>query len=142
MTPQQLIAKGGLYFERITQGMEAYQWESRYMGPAEAKQFLAKLWRENGRENAFAECYYPFLERESQERVLSVLSGQEQAYLEALAAKENELILPLDERLLDIAVSLNDKEMLFFTFYFTGNPCTVWGNYKQEYLIFTPRKKI
>lgn len=136
MTPQQLIEKGGLYFERITQGMEQYHWESRYLSAGMAKQFLMDLWQKNG--DAYVECYYPFLERESQKKVLSVLSGEQQDYLEALVTGGGELIQPLNEQFLDIAVSLNDKEMLFFTFYFTKNPCTVWGNYKQEYLIFTP----
>lgn len=138
MTPQQLTEKGGLYFERITQGMERYRWESRYLSPAMARQLLRELWQENGDTDAYVECYYPFLERESQEKVLSVLTGEQQSYLETLAEQKEELILPLDENLLDIAISLNDREMLFFTFYFTKNPCTVWGNYKQEYIIFTP----
>lgn len=138
MTPQELTARGGLYFERITQGMERCHWESRYLSPVMAKQFLMGLWQENGNTDAYVECYYPYLERESQEKVLSVLTQEQQAYMEELAAKEDGLIHRLDEKLLDIAISLNDKEMLFFTFYFTGKPCTVWGNYKQEYIIFTP----
>ena len=47
------------------------------------------------------------------------------------------VIFPLEEQLLKIAVTLNEKEMLFSTFYFIGEETsTWWGNYNQEYIIF------
>jgi len=48
------------------------------------------------------------------------------------------VVFPLDEQLLKIAAKLNEKEILFSTFYFVGNQAsTWWGNYNREYLIFT-----
>jgi glycerophosphoryl diester phosphodiesterase len=141
MTPKELIAQGGLYFEKIQNGMTDYQWESRFFSPQMAEEYLRKLWRENGKDNSFVDCYFPFLEEESKERVLSVLDGRQQEYLNSLTFEKGDFLTVLDEELLSIAVALIDKEMLFFSFYFTKNPCTVWGNYKQEYLIFTKKEE-
>ncbi len=141
MTPEQLKLKGGIYFERIQQGMSLYNWESQFFSPRMAENYLRKLWIENGAEDSFVDCYYPFLEEESQEKVLSVLTKEQQEYLIGLAKGQRDLLVPLNEDLLKIAVTLNDTEMLFFTFYFTKNSCTIWGNYKQEYLIFTKKEE-
>lgn len=140
MTPEQLKLKGGIYFERIQQGMSLYNWESQFFSPRMAENYLRKLWIENGPEDSFVDCYYPFLEEESQEKVLSVLSEEHQEYMRNLAKNQSDIMVPLDEDLLKIAVALNDTEMLFFTFYFTKNPCTIWGNYKQEYIIFSQKE--
>ena len=142
MTPEQLKEKGGIYFERIQQGMSSYHWESEFFSPRMAENYLRKLWMENGLEDSFVDCYYSFLEEESQEKVLSVLSPEQQEYLRNLAKNQQDLIVPLSEELLKIAITLNDTAMLFFTFYFTKNPCTIWGNYKQEYLIFTKKEEV
>ena len=117
--------------------MTDYHWESRYFSPGKAEAFIRQLWEKNGRGNAFVDCYFPFLEEESQEMVLAALSLEQQEYLKKLTMEKEDLFLPLDDTLLSIAVTLNDKELLFFSFYFTKEPCTVWGNYKQEYVIFT-----
>jgi len=140
MTPEQLKEKGVIYFERIQQGMSLYHWESQFFSPRMAEKYLRELWIENGPEHSFVDCYYSFLEEESQEMVLSVLSPDQQEYLRNLAKSQQDLMLPLSEELLKIAITLNDTEMLFFTFYFTKTPCTIWGNYKQEYLVFTKKE--
>lgn len=139
MTPEQIQKMGGIYFDKIQNGMTAYDWESQYFSPRMADQFLRKLWKENGEDSSFVDCYFPFLEQESQERVLSVLNEKQQAYLKEISREQQELLLPLSDELMEIALLLIDREMLFFSFYFTKTPCTIWGNYKQEYLIF--RKK-
>lgn len=137
MTREELIKKGGIYFGKIQNGMTDYHWESRYFSPGKAADFIRQLWEKNGKENAYVDCYFPFLEEESQEMVLEALSLEQQEYLKKLTVGKDDLFLPLDDMLLSIAVTLNDKELLFFSFYFTKEPCTVWGNYKQEYVIFT-----
>lgn len=141
MTREELTARGGIYFEKIQNGMSEYEWESRYLSPRMAQRYLRELWEKNGTENSFVDCYYPFLESESQERVLEALNPQQQEYLKNLPQEENHLFFPLDEELLTIGTELNDRELLFFSFYFTKEPCTIWGNYKQEYLIFTPKQE-
>lgn len=138
MTPEELISRGGIYFDKIQKGMTEYDWESTFLSPRMAEEFLRDLWNKNGDGYSFVDCYYPFLEQESKERILSVLNQEQQAYLKKLEEKKDGLLQPLDEQLLSIAITLNDREMLFFSFYFLKEPCTIWGNYKQEYLIFRP----
>lgn len=141
MTPEELVSRGGIYFEKIQNGMMDYAWESMFFSPRMADQYIRKLWEENGEGYSFVDCYYPFLEKESRERILSVLSEDQQTYLEGMMEGKRDLLVPLDEQILSIALELNDREMLFFSFYFLKTPCTIWGNYKQEYLIFrTPDK--
>lgn len=140
MTPEELKARGGIYFDKIQNGMAEYDWDSQFFSPRMAQNYLRKLWEENGPENSFVDCHYPFLEKESQEKVLAVLKPEQQEYLKRMAEKDCDLLQMLDEELLSIATTLNDREMLFFSFYFTKNPCTIWGNYKQEYLIFQRKK--
>lgn len=50
-----------------------------------------------------------------------------------------EIIFPMEEKLLRIVTKLNQQEMLFSTIYFTGERSarsTWWGNYKGEYVAF------
>lgn len=140
MTAEELKKRGGLYFEKIQEGWAACDWEQMYLSPRMARDFLVRLREENGPENSFVDCYYPYLEEESKEKVRQALTAEEAAYLDALPAVKEELIFPLDDMLLAIATKLNDRELLFFTFYFTRDPLTMWGNYKQEYICFRPRK--
>lgn len=140
MTPSELKEKGGIYFDKIQQGMSAYQWESKFFNSKMAKEFIRKLWNVNGDENSYVDCYYKYLEQESKERIRSVLTEEQRKYLLQMEKEQEDLLIPLTSELLDLAVDLTDKEMLFFTFYFLKNPCTIWGNYKQEYVIFYPQQ--
>lgn len=121
--------------------MSLYQWESRYLSQPMAENYLRELMEQNGEGNAFVDVYYPYLEEESKQQVREVLDPEDGAYLDSLTDSGEGVIVPLNERLLRIATILNEKEMLFFTFYFTGIPCTIWGNYKQEYLCFREKKQ-
>lgn len=140
MTAEELKKQGGLYFENIQEGWNTCDWEQMYLSPKMARSFLLELREKNGPENSFADCYYPYLEEESREKVRQALTSEEAAYLDGLPAAKENLIFPLDDMMLAIGTKLNDRELLFFTFYFTGDPLTVWGNYKQEYICFRPKK--
>lgn len=141
MTPSELQQKGGIYFDKIQQGMSEYAWESKFFSSQMAKDYIRNLWKENGDEHSFVDCYYKFLEKESKDRILQVLTEEQQKYLQELEKNQQDLLVPLTEELLNLAVDLTDKEMLFFTFYFLKNPCTIWGNYKQEYVLFYPKQE-
>ena len=142
MTPLELKQKGGIYFDKIQQGMSEYAWESKFLSSQMAKEYIRNLWKENGDENSFVDCYYKFLEQESKDKILNVLNEKQKQYLTRLEKEQKDLLVPLTEELLELAVNLTDSEMLFFTFYFLKMPCTIWGNYKQEYVIFYPQQGI
>ena len=109
MTPQELVARGGIYFEKIQNGMSEYAWESQYFSPRMADRYIRELWKKNGDEGSYVDCYYPFLEQESKDRILSVLQPQQQEYLKNLEEKGSELMVPLDEEILSIALELIDR---------------------------------
>ena len=147
MKPEDLNALGAIYFENLSQGLqnpERYLFETRRMAGQAACRAVRERWEALGRERAFCDFYYFRLEQEARERVESVLTEDERKYLEKLGkgSPADEIIFPLDEKLLSIAARLNETEMLFSTFYFTGpveERSTWWGNYHQEYLIFRER---
>lgn len=139
MTLEELKKLGGLYVERVTDGFAQYDSRITHMGEREAAAYMRRLREENGADGAFVDFYYHFLDDDAKQRVLSVLDGEQQAYVRGMDSDSRDLIYPLSDELIDIAARLNDREMLFCTVYFTRTPCTLWGNYKQEYVIFTPR---
>ena len=87
MTAEELKKRGGLYFEKIQEGWAACDWEQMYLSPRMARDFLVRLREENGPENSFVDCYYPYLEEESKEKVRQALTAEEAAYLDALQAE-------------------------------------------------------
>ena len=77
-----------------------------------------------------------------------ILNDREREYLRQIGAggqtEKDDIIFPLDETLLSIVTKLNAAGMLFSTIYFTGaagERSTWWGNYKEEYIIFSDKEK-
>lgn len=69
-------------------------------------------------------------------------SSQEESQPDS--SKEAPIIFSMDEMLLSITTKLNEQEVLFSTIYFAGERgkrSTWWGNYNQEYVVFTDREE-
>lgn len=141
LTIDQLKAAGAIYLEHIQNGFEHYDYKIIRWNQEEALEHIRKLWLLNGPEHSFTDFYYYRLENEAKKKVDSVLNEQEMKYLKGISCSWEEIIFPLDEVLLNIIVNLNYSEMLFSTLYFTKEPCTLWGNYNGEYVIFQPKYK-
>lgn len=132
--------ENAIYFSNIKQGFHSYDNEIVWMGEKEAFDFFRRKWKEAKEESVYADFYYSRLEERSKEIVDQVLSEEEQQYVRGLA---DQIIYPLDEKLLKIITRLNARKILFSTIYFTGEArerSTWWGNYNQEYIVF--REKI
>lgn len=138
MSREELIAEGALYFEHIQQGFDNFKFRSLYMDGEEAFHYLKELWIKNGKKHAFVDFYYAVLEQDSRDMILRNLTEEEKQYVKELCGNTEDIYFPLDERLLRIITKLNDREILFSTVYFTKEPCTVWGNFKQQYVEFFP----
>lgn len=136
MTEKDISGAGGIYFEKITEGFEQYQYKIIKLNQKQAFFFLQGLGEKNGKEAAFMDFYYSRLDDESAKKIHAVLSPEEFACLEKCKKETNSLFVPLDSELMRIHLKLNEKELLFSSFYFTAYPCTVWGSYNQEYIIF------
>lgn len=136
MTEKGICEAGGIYFANITEGLEDYDYEILQMKAGEAEVFLNSLLDENGENRAYADFYYGKLEAESQARVDEMLDEAVCGYLHDLKAKTEELFVPLTRELLSLFVQLNEQEVLFSSFYFLKYPCTIWGNYNKQYVVF------
>lgn len=96
---------------------------------------------EESRRKGIPGFYYYVLEEKAAEKVRSVLSEEEIQYLRELDHREGDVIFPAEDRLIRIAASLNESEMLFSTFYVVekdGAASIWWGNYRGEYEKFFP----
>ena len=120
------------------------------MDEKRAYDHFKSLKKEYGADHSFADFYYFRLDEESREMVDELLTADEMDYLQIIRPfpeeTEEEIIFPLDDRLLQIIVRLNAREMLFSTIYFVqpdpeGRRRTSWwGNYGHEYICFRDRK--
>ena len=150
MTAEELKEQGAIYFEKITEGFRSYADVKLVMDEKRAYDHFKSLKKEYGADHAFADFYYFRLDEESREMVDELLTADEMDYLQIIRPfpeeTEEEIIFPLDDRLLQIIVRLNVREMLFSTIYFVqpdpeGRRRTSWwGNYGHEYICFRDRK--
>ncbi|MCI5900590.1 MAG: hypothetical protein MRZ69_09645 [Lachnospiraceae bacterium] len=140
MVKEDLLEKGALYFDHIQQGFEKYDFQTLYMDGDKAFDYLEELWIKNGKEHSFVDFYYVTLEQSSKDMILDALEEEERRYIEKLCGDGESIYFPMDETLLRIITKLNDREILFSTCYFTKEPRTLWGNFKQEYVEFVPKK--
>ena len=144
MTIAELKKANALYVENIRQGFDRYAWEVYTLNELQAYETLLEEWKRGNCKNAFADFYYFTLRPAERERVDSVLTEREKAYLDSIRPAEGkeaeEILFPLTCMLLSLLVKLNACEMLFSTVYFTQNRSTWWGNYNQGYVVFTERK--
>lgn len=140
MVKEDLLEKGALYFDYIQQGFEKYDFQTLYMDGDKAFDYLEELWIKNGKEHSFVDFYYVTLEQSSKDMILDALEEEERRYIEKLCGDGESIYFPMDEMLLRIITKLNEREILFSTCYFTKEPRTLWGNFKQEYVEFVPKK--
>lgn len=146
MTTAELIEKGAIYVEKITEGLSDYTDVKLTMDEKKAFTHFKSLKKEYGAENAYTDFYYFRLDEEARAMVDGLLTDEEIAYLQILQPLsdevEDEIIFPLDDKMLKIVVKLNAQEMLFSTIYFVqpkadGRARTSWwGNYDHEYVCF------
>lgn len=139
MDADTLQKQGGIYMEQIRTGLLEYESEYKKMNRQEAYEVLYALWKNTFPNEAYVDFYYYQLEEDARRKVESLLT---EAEVEYLAEKEPALFFPLEEMLLEIVAKLNEAQMLFSTVYFLGKPgkrSTWWGNYGQEYIVFTDK---
>lgn len=130
-----MLQKGALWFERIEEGLDNYPYYFLEGTEEELLQDLKDLVIKNGYENSFVDFYYGRLSLEEKELVQKALTKDEIDYIYTLDFKDN-IYFPLDDKLLTLTVKLSTRELLFSTFYFCKNPCTVWGNYNKKFPVF------
>lgn len=143
MTTEELRQRGAIFFEKITEGFHDYADVKLVLDEKKALAHFKNLKKEYGAENSFTDFYYYRLDEDAREMVNELLTPEEQSYLSLLKPDdEEEIIFPLDDKLLKIIVKLNAEEMLFSTIYFVAGKAggrartTWWGNYEHGYICF------
>lgn len=142
---QELIAKDVIYIENIQNGFEDYAYEVLSLGKEAAKKLFLELREKNGKENSFLDFYYFVVKPEEREKIDELLSEKQIRYLrdyrenKLMGNVKEEIIFPMEDMLLEIAVTLNEKSALFSTMYFAKEKSTWWGNYEQKYVRFTEK---
>lgn len=144
MTIEELRDRGAIYFDKITEGFHAYADVKLVLDEKKAYSHFSNLRKEYGANRSFADFYYYRLDPDAREMVDEELTEQERSYLKLQVPEdvEEDIIFPLDDKLLKIIVKLNAKEILFSTIYFCGGDgagrprTTWWGNYDNEYICF------
>lgn len=143
MTTLELRQRGAIFFEKITEGLHDYADVKFVLDEKKALAHFKNLKKEYGAENSFADFYYYRLDEDAREMVDELLTEEERSYLSLVKPdSEDEIIFPLDDKLLKIIVKLNAEEMLFSTIYFVEGKAggrkrtTWWGNYEHAYICF------
>ncbi len=141
MTVKDLIKKGAIYFDDISEGFQLYQEIDMPMDEVQAAVRFRRLIEKNGPENCFADFYYFKVEQHARDYINAMLKEDELRYIESLRPEDPEvdIIFPLTVELLDIIVKLNASEAMFCTLYFTKDRSTWWGNYGKQYAVFIDR---
>lgn len=132
----QLKASGAIYLDNIQDGFDHYDYKVVTMNQEEAYESIKRLQIINETDNSYADFYYYRLDDEARKKVDAVLDVEEKEYLKVFSPKPEEIVFHLDDKLIGILIKLNYLEILFSSFYFTKEPCTMWGNYKHEYVVF------
>ncbi len=141
MTIDEFRSLGGLWISSAAAGLQEYGGEFSVMDGKAALDFFSREMEECGPKRSFTDFYYFGLDEEARRMADSVLTEADREYLRTMKeawSNPDELIFPLDSRLLSIAVRLNETEMLFSTFYFIKDreATAWWGNYAMQYVCF------
>ena len=143
MTTTQLQEQKAIYFTNILDGFAEYENETLLMDAKQAYDYFLEKRKQYGDSCSFADFYYFALEQDAREKVDTLLTEQDKAYLASIQPqtdKTEQLIFTLTDELLAIIVKLNEAGMLFSTIYFTPTETlcakTYWGNYGQQYVAF------
>lgn len=139
---EDLINKGGIYFKSITEGFDKYD---NYTLEGSEEEIFNEIYRfreENGVENSFVDFYYGILKEEEKERIKKILDKDNLSILSKYEELKEVVYLELNDEILKLTAKLNAREALFSTYYFTKNPCTIWGNYGLTYPVFINNDKL
>lgn len=133
---EQLKQAGAIYFNKIEEGFEQYPYHILEAEEEQLKNGLKEKIKQNGEGHCFVDFYYGRLDKKEKERVDAVLTKAQRAYIDRMQIGSDDLYFELTDELFEITFHLSVNECLFSTYYFTGNPSTVWSNYNKQLVVF------
>lgn len=143
ITKKELIEKGGIYLENIQQGFDSSKYDTQMLEgtPGELFEVVSAMRDDNGVANAYVDFYYGTLLPEEKASIRSMLSEESRKILDSMHFRNKVLFLKLTDEILQLTAELNEKELLFCTWYFCKSKSCVWGNYGRKYPCFVLRKE-
>jgi hypothetical protein len=133
VTKEQIIALGGIYFDNIQEGFDKYDYILMEETKEDIIEEIKSLRDLNGLEYSYVDFYYGKLTPEEKNKLKNGLSPSFIPILQRFENLKEAVIISLTDELLNLTAELNEKEILFSTYYFCKFPCTIWGNYNQKY---------
>ena len=135
ISPDTLQAQGGIYFDKVLQGVQNYSNTVCKWTADEVIDMVENMWKEKRYKAYYVDCYYFRLDPSEKEKANACLTQEELDYL--MLRQDTGLIFPLDHMLLRISAKWNQESLLFSTYYFVGeHPQTWWGDYRMQYIVF------
>lgn len=132
----EIKSNGCIFIENLNDGFNNRK--HYFIGGEESdlKDFLLIKIKENKQDNSYIDFYYYRLNDEEKENANSVLSDFEIEYLKNQNYNSDNIFFKLNPIIFEIAFKLSISEMLFSTFYFSEEPCTIWSNYNKQFIVF------
>ncbi len=136
VTREYILEDNGIYFENIEDGFATCA-TSIYVGsePAYIK-FLEKCIELNSEAHSYFDFYYYTLSADGKDRLHGFMTKEDEVLLDQLNTDSREIYFPLNKEILPLPARLTAREWFFSSFYFTKEPCLIWGNYDRRYPAF------
>jgi len=135
VTAEILREQGAILLEHVGDGFEKCAFFMIQGDAGKLQSFLEACLREN-LEEGYADFYYSRLTEEQKADFRAGLREEELQVLDRFVQQEDRIYYPLTEESLAFLADITARGWLFSTFYFTKQPCTVWGNYDGNYPVF------
>ena len=135
---EEIRKKGGIVIDNITEGFAKYDYEMLEKTAEEYIELILGLLKLNGEENSYFDFYYNRLNEEEKRFFRISLSVEEKSVFEKMQLDDG-IYYRLTEEIVPLLVGISFREVLFSSFYFCKEPCTIWGNYDKKFVMFKNR---
>lgn len=139
LSKEEFLNKGVIFADTIEEAFALYESVMIEGSKLQMEKFLWKALEINDGK-AYADFYYPVLEKEQQSAFLAGLSEEEKECFSSLETDKRQVYYPLNEQNLKFFSEITAREWLFSTFYFDGEKAMLWGNYGMQYPLFAREK--
>lgn len=140
MSEREFLDRGVIFADTIDEAFTRYESVILSGTESQMEEFLGRALEIND-EDAYADFYYPALDREAKEAFCSGLNEEEQQRLLHLETDKHQIYYPLNEENLKFFAEITAREWLFSTFYFNREKAFLWGNYGMKYPLFSDNKE-
>lgn len=142
ISKEKMIEQGCLLAEDLKDAFSRYEAVMiRAHRTEQMWEFLKRIYKQSP-ECAYADFFYPVLEKAQQKRFVEGLLEEERRILAEFESVRGEIYFPVRrEDVLEFLYRITAENWLFSTFYFTNKKAIVWGNYDLSFPLFCESKE-